>query len=154
SNPYTFARTLALFFGDVVREWYQAWRQVRCDDRPRIHRHFKYAFIRASTTTLMQEASLFMLISDMFRGVPAVYNTLFPYDEVAHHSGIDRPDAFKVLRTLDRVFEKLERAASRAPRPYRFVVLSDHGQSMGATFRQRYGQTLSNLVTSLISPEN
>src|SRR5262249_748305 len=125
SNPYSFSRTLALYAGDVVRERYQAWRQVRRDERPRIHRHFKYALIRASTTTVMQEASLFMLISDMFRGVPAVYNTFFAYDEVAHHSGIDRTDAFKVLRTLDRAFAKLERAAKLAPRPYHFVVLSD-----------------------------
>ena len=34
-------------------------------------------------------------------GLPAVYNTFFGYDEVAHHSGIDREDAFKVLATLD-----------------------------------------------------
>ncbi|HEY7036420.1 MAG TPA: phage holin family protein [Thermomicrobiales bacterium] len=154
SNPYTFSRTLALFAGDVVRERYQARRQVRRDELPRIKRKFKYALVRSSTTTVMQEASLFMLISDMFKGVPAVYNTFFAYDEVAHHSGIDRPDALKVLRTLDRAFAKLEQAAKSAPRPYHFVVLSDHGQSMGATFKQRYGQTLSDLVTSLISPEN
>lgn len=154
SNPFTFARTLALFSGDVIRERYQAWRQVRRDERPRIERHFKYSFIRAATTTVMQEASLFMLITDMFRGVPAVYNTFFAYDEVAHHSGIDRPDAFKVLHTLDRVVAKLERAAQLAPRPYQFIVLSDHGQSMGATFKQRYGQSMSDLVTTLISPGN
>jgi putative membrane protein len=154
SNPYTFARTLALLFGDVIRELYQARMQVRHDVRPRIHRHFKYAFVRAGTTTVMQEASLFMLISDMYRGVPAVYNTFFAYDEVAHHSGIDRPDAFKVLRTLDLVFAKLERAAVKAPRPYHFVVLSDHGQSMGATFKQRYGQSLSDLVSTLVSAEH
>jgi uncharacterized membrane protein YvlD (DUF360 family) len=154
TNPYTVARTLALFVGDVVRERRQARSQVRRDEQPRIHRHFTYAFIRAATTTVMQEASLFMLISDMVRGVPAVYNTFFAYDEVAHHSGIDRPDAFKVLRTLDHVFATLERAAALAPRPYRFVVLSDHGQSMGATFKQRYGQPLSDLVTSLISPDH
>jgi putative membrane protein len=154
SNPYSFSRTLALFVGDVIRERWQARRQVGRNETPRIHRHRKYAFIRASTTTIMQEASLFMLISDMFRGVPAVYNTFFAYDEVAHHSGIDRPDALKVLRTLDRTFAKLEHAARQAPRPYHFVVLSDHGQSMGATFRQRYDQTLSDLVSALISPEH
>jgi hypothetical protein len=126
---------------------------VRHDVQPRIHRHFKYAFIRASTTTIMQEASTFMLISDMFRGVPAVYNTFFAYDEVAHHSGIDRPDAFKVLRTLDAVFATLEQAATMAPRPYHLVVLSDHGQSMGATFRQRYDMTLPDLVDQLIASD-
>jgi uncharacterized membrane protein YvlD (DUF360 family) len=153
TNPYTFARTLALFVGDVIRERRQARAQVRRDDRPRIDRHFKYALIRASTTTVMQEASLFMLISDMFRGVPAVYTTLFAYDEVAHHSGIDRPDVFAILRTVDAVFARLERAAAQAPRPYHFVVLSDHGQSMGATFKQRYGHALSDLVADLISPD-
>jgi uncharacterized membrane protein YvlD (DUF360 family) len=154
SNPYTLTRTLTLFFSDVVRELWQARRQVQRNEQPRIHRHFKYAFIRAATTTFMQEASLFMLISDMFKGVPAVYNTFFAYDEVAHHSGTDRPDALKVLRTLDSVFEKLERAADKAPRPYHFVILSDHGQSMGATFLQRYDQSLSDLVSTLISPDN
>ncbi len=153
TNPYTFARTLALFVGDVVRERWQARSQERRDETPRIQRHFKYALIRAGTTTAMQEASLFMLISDMFRGVPVVYNTFFAYDEVAHHSGIDRPDALKVLRTIDNVFATLERAAELAPRPYHFVVLSDHGQSMGATFKQRYGQPLSELVESLISSD-
>ena len=154
SNPYSLARMISLLFTDVVRERYQSWRQVRSNVLPRIDRSFKYAFIRGSTTTLMQEASLFMLISDMFRGVPAVYNTFFAYDEVAHHSGIDRTDAFKVLSTLDRVFAKLERASRLAPRPYEFVVLSDHGQSMGATFKQRYNQPLSDLVAKLISPDN
>ena len=106
---------------------------------PRIHRPFKYAFIRASTTTVMQEASLFMLISDMFRGVPAVYNTFFAYDEVAHHSGIDRPDAFKVLRTLDRVFAKLERAsdAGAASISLRRALRSwpEHGRDLQAALR-------------------
>ncbi|HET7093239.1 MAG TPA: hypothetical protein VFI22_07175, partial [Thermomicrobiales bacterium] len=85
-------------------------------------------------------------------GLPVVYNTFFAYDEVAHHSGIDREDAFKVLRTLDRVFAYLERIARDAPRPYEFVVLSDHGQSMGATFLQRSGHTLAEVVDGLIDP--
>lgn len=153
SNPYSLARMISLLFTDVGRESWQSWRQRRNNVLPRIHRSFKYAFIRGSTTTVMQEASLFMLISDMFRGVPAVYNTFFAYDEVAHHSGIDRPEAFKVLSTLDRVFAKLEQARKVAPRPYEFVVLSDHGQSMGATFKQRYDMPLSDLVAKLISPD-
>jgi hypothetical protein len=39
-------------------------------------------------------------------------------------------------------------AAADAPRPYRLVVLSDHGQSQGATFLQRYGVTLEELARS------
>ncbi len=34
----------------------------------------------------------------------------------------------------------------QAPRPYHLVVLSDHGQSQGRPFRQRYGLELGELV--------
>jgi len=151
-NPYTLPRSLTLFGGDIVRERWQAWRQRRRNERPRIQRTLKYAVVRAATTTVMVEASRFMLLADMFRGVPVVYTTFFAYDEVAHHSGIDRPDAFKVLRVIDDTIATLERAASSAARPYHFVVLSDHGQSMGPTFRQQTGMTLAELVTSLVTP--
>jgi uncharacterized membrane protein YvlD (DUF360 family) len=153
ANPYTLPRSLMLYVSDIFRERWQAWRQARENIQPRIRRTLKYALVRAAATTVMLEASLFMLISDMFRGVPAVYTTLFAYDEVAHHSGIDRRDAMKVLEKLDRMFGTLERASRQAPRPYRFVVLSDHGQSMGPTFRQVHGETLGQLVTRLVGPD-
>ena len=44
----------------------------------------------------------------------------------------------------------LVKAAEDAPRPYRFVLLGDHGQSLGATFRQRYGKTLQEYVAKLM----
>jgi putative membrane protein len=149
TNPYTLSRAIALYIADVFRELYEARRQRWRNEQPRIHRTLRYAFVRAATTTLMQEAGLFMLLSDAFRGLPAVYCTLFSYDEVAHHSGIDRVDAFKVLKTVDQLLAILERAVADAPRPYRIVVLSDHGQSLGATFRQRYGKTLAQVVDEL-----
>src|SRR5204862_5051954 len=39
-----------------------------------------------------------------------------------------------------------DRARRYAPRPYRIVVLSDHGQTQGVTFRQRNGYGLDDLV--------
>ena len=150
-SPYMLGRILTLFVVDVVREWWQAWQQRRQDVRPRVHRGLKYSFVRAGTTTAMQEASRHILTSDMLRGVPQVYNTFFGYDEVAHHSGIDRPDALKILATLDRIFAHLERVAEHAPRPYHLIVLSDHGQSQGATFRQKYGKTLGDVTRELIA---
>jgi hypothetical protein len=152
-TPYLVSRILTLYLIDVVREWWQAWQQRRRNVLPRIHRGFKYAFVRAATTTAMQEASRAILTSDMLRGVPAVYNTFFGYDEVAHHSGIDREDAYKVLATLDRLFAHLERVAREAPRPYHLFVLSDHGQSQGATFRQKYGLSLADLTHALVAPD-
>ena len=120
-TPYMFSRILTLYLVDVVREWWQAWQQRRKNVLPRVHRGLKYSFIRAGTTTAMQEASRHILTADLLRGLPAVYNTFFGYDEVAHHSGIDREDSLKVLATLDKIFAHLERVAREAPRPYHLV---------------------------------
>jgi len=89
------------------------------------------------------------LIGDMFAGVPAAYATFVGYDEVAHHSGVESEDALQILHKLDQQLARLESAARHAPRPYRFVVLSDHGQSAGATFKQRYDMTLEEFVQQL-----
>jgi putative membrane protein len=85
----------------------------------------------------------------MFAGVPAAYATFVGYDEVAHHSGVESEDALDVLRKLDRQLARLEGAARQAPRPYHLVLLSDHGQSGGPTFKQRYGLTLEEFVQQL-----
>ena len=152
-TPYMFSRILTLYIVDVVREWWQAWQQRRKNVLPRVHRGLKYSFIRAGTTTAMQEASRHILTADLLRGVPVVYNTFFGYDEVAHHSGIDREDSLKVLATLDKIFAHLERVAREAPRPYHLFVLSDHGQSQGATFLQKYGLSLADLTHQLVATD-
>jgi hypothetical protein len=75
------------------------------------------------------------------------------YDVVAHHAGPARRDALAQLRGIDSKLALIARAAEDAPRPYYFVVLSDHGQSFGATFKQRFGVTLEQHVQSLLSGE-
>jgi hypothetical protein len=146
SDPYAMTRTVALIVYDVMLEKKAAWSQRLRNEVPRIKRGGKYPLIRAGTTVMLRDLSLATLMGHMFAGTPLAYATFFGYDEVAHHSGIERADTLAVLRRLDRQFGRLERAAAVAPRPYRFVVLSDHGQSQGATFLQRYGLTLEELV--------
>lgn len=150
TNPYSIFRTLGLFVADLVREWFESLRQRVMNVQPRIRRTFAFAFIRAGTTVVLPEASRFMLTADLYRGVPAIYCTYFGYDEVAHHAGVDRRDSLKVLRMFDQICGHLERVASRTHRPYHLVVLSDHGQSQGATFLQRFGKTLGETVSDLI----
>ena len=83
----------------------------------------------------------------MYAGRPVTYTTFLAYDEVAHHSGIERPETLLTLRRVDRELGRIAAAAAEASRPYHLVVLSDHGQSQGATFLDRYGITLEQLVT-------
>ena len=55
-------------------------------------------------------------------------------------------DTLEALRKLDQQFGRIENARRYAPRPYEIVVLSDHGQTQGATFKQRNGYGLDDLV--------
>lgn len=153
-NPYFFLRTLVLYFGDVLRELYEATRQQLRQEAPRLNRfaHF-YPFIRAATTVLMRDVSAALTILDVVRGTPALYVTWPGYDEVAHHSGPWTKDAFHTLTQYDHVIRRVRDAIQhKAPRPYELVILSDHGQSYGWTFRQRYGKTLHELIAEY-SPE-
>ncbi len=145
ADPYGMLRTLWLSLADVARERWAAWRQRRAG-APHVERGWLYALVRASITVVMRDLNVAMLAGDIIEGVPVSYATFVGYDEVAHHSGIREPDALAVLRQHDDELARLERAAASAPRPYELVVLSDHGQTQGAPFRQRYGQTLEALV--------
>jgi len=152
ADPYNFSRTLLLFFWDIVLERYRFWQDRRKNVQPRLdkhHRNFKYALVRGVTTTILRELNIYTLIGDMYAGTPSAYATFVGYDEVAHHSGVESKDAFDALFKIDQQFARLESAARQAPRPYHLVVLSDHGQSGGATFLQRYGKSLDELVQEL-----
>jgi hypothetical protein len=114
--------------------------------RPRGHRGGGYPFLRAAMCVFVRDLVVYSVLQDMFRGVPVVYATFASYDEVAHHSGLERPDTLEALRKLDQRFAMLDDARRYAPRPYEIVVLSDHGQTQGATFKQRNGYGLDDLV--------
>jgi uncharacterized membrane protein YvlD (DUF360 family) len=146
ARPYAALRTGALAFADYVRERRAAARQVRDDVQPRIPRPRMYALVRAWATVVQRDLQVAAVVGDMLAGRPVVYSTFLAYDEVAHHSGIERHDTLAVLRQVDRQIARVQMAIQDAPRPYELVVLSDHGQSQGATFADRWGITLEDLV--------
>ena len=146
ASPYNVLRTLALVAREVASEMWSAAQQRRLDVQPRIRRGFAYALVRAWATVIQRDLQVEAIISDLYAGRPVAYTTFLAYDEVAHHSGVERPDTLATLRRVDRQIGRIVRAAEFAPRPYCFVVLSDHGQSQGATFRDRYGVSLEELV--------
>jgi uncharacterized membrane protein YvlD (DUF360 family) len=148
ADPYAVARTLVLALAEVVRERWAAIEQRRRDVQPRIVRSLEYAFVRAWATVVQLDLQVAAVVGDILAGRPVVYTTFLAYDEVAHHSGIERTDTLAVLRRVDRQLARVEAATADAPRPYRLVVLADHGQSQGATFLQRYGMTFEDLVRS------
>jgi uncharacterized membrane protein YvlD (DUF360 family) len=148
ARPYAAAKTGALMLAEILRERHAALRQGRDDVQPRIHRSRMYAVVRAWATVIQRDLQIATVVGDMMAGRPVIYTTFLAYDEVAHHSGIERHDALAVLRQVDREIRRVEIAAADAPRPYRLVVLADHGQSQGTTFEDRFGLTLEALVLS------
>ncbi|WP_435642737.1 alkaline phosphatase family protein [Streptomyces sp. H49] len=146
SDPANAVRTALSFIAEVVREIGESTRARLRKQRPRVSRGGLYPLVRAFATVVERDVVVAAVMGDMLAGRTAVYADLVAYDEVAHHSGPHSRDAEKVLRRLDRCLALLERVADHAPRPYRIVVLSDHGQSPGETFRSRYGLTLADLV--------
>ena len=146
ANGFNVARTFVLFGWEVILEWSAAARERRRDVRPRGHRGGVYPFLRATMCVIARDLIVYGVLTDMMKGRPAIYATFASYDEVAHHSGLERADTLEALRKLDQQFARIERARPFAARPYEIVVLSDHGQTQGATFRQRNGYGLDDLV--------
>src|SRR3954464_8948578 len=146
ANGFNVTRLLVLYLWEVGLEWVAASQQKRRDVRPRGHRGGKYPFLRAAMCVFVRDLIVFAVLADMMRGRPAVYATFASYDEVAPHSGLMRADTLEALRKLDQQFGRIARARPYAPRPYEIVVLSDHGQTQGATFKQRNGYGLDEFV--------
>jgi uncharacterized membrane protein YvlD (DUF360 family) len=146
ANGFNVARSFVLFGWEVILEWVAAAKQRRRDVRPRGHRGGVYPFLRATMCVIVRDLIVYGVLADMMKGRPAIYATFSSYDEVAHHSGLEREDTLEALRKLDQQFGRISRARRYAARPYEIVVLSDHGQTQGATFRQRNGYGLDELV--------
>lgn len=146
SDPANAVRTALSFVAEVVREICQSLRARIRGDLPRVARGGLYPLIRAFATVVERDVVVAAVIGDMLAGRAAVYADLVAYDEVAHHSGPHGRDAGQVLARLDRSLALIARVAEHAPRAYRIVLLSDHGQSPGETFLGRYGLTLKDLV--------
>jgi uncharacterized membrane protein YvlD (DUF360 family) len=151
-SPYNYLTMGAKFLAEVVKENIQSRRQARAGIVPHMgsHRRFPYPFVRAATNVALRALGTSLIIQEMYRGTPVIYMDYTDYDEIAHHSGPERPESLDALDGVDRELRTLLKASAEAPRPYRFVVLADHGQSLGQTFLQRYGVTLQDVVRSLM----
>ena len=132
---------------EIVSELRSAAEQRRQDVQPRIKRGFVYSIMRAWATVIQLDLQVQAVDratctrggrSPTRRSWPTTRSPTTPASSVPRRSP---PCARRPPDPPDR------RGGRRTPRgPYRLVVLSDHGQSQGATFLDRYGITLEELV--------
>ncbi len=150
-SPSGYLRSFTLFLGEFIKELTQARRTRRSGIVPQMHRGLKYAGMRAASNVLLRDVNVSLIIEEMYRGTNVIYADFTDYDELAHHCGPERVESFEALDGVDSAINTIEKASRDAPRPYKFMVLSDHGQSLGATFKQRYGKSLGEVVLDLMS---
>ena len=149
ARPEGLARGLTRTVSEVVRERTQARRQIRQNIQPRVHRGWSFAAERAALNGVLRDFNTIAVSTSMLEGARSIYVDYVDYDAVAHHAGIWRPESLDALVGLDAVLAQLEEVAAVAPRRYSIVVLSDHGQSQGEVFADRYGEDLAALVRRL-----
>ena len=149
-SPSGYLRSFTLFLGEFLKERFQARRTRRSGVTPQMHRGMKYAGMRAASNVLLRDVNVSLIIEEMYRGANVIYADFTDYDELAHHCGPERVESLQALDGVDEAIGTLAKAAEDAPRPYKFIVLSDHGQSLGLTFKQRYGQSLGEVVRDLM----
>lgn len=150
SSPQGAARGLVLCVAEMVKELHQARRQRRRKLVPRVKRGGSYIILRAISNVLLRDLNVSLITDELVKGTPVIYCDFVDYDEVAHHAGPTRPESLQTIEGLDRVLGALRRIIDILPHSYEIVVLSDHGQSQGSTFLQRYGRTLTEVVDDLV----
>jgi len=149
ARPNGFARSMSRALSEIARERFQATRAKRRDIRPRVHRGWAFAGERAALTGVIRDLNTTLVADAMLKGRHSIYVDYVDYDAVAHHAGILQPESLDALAGIDAVLAQIEAVAAVAPRKYHIVVLSDHGQSQGAIFADRYGEDLAALVSRL-----
>jgi hypothetical protein len=142
-------RSVVVFGGQVVTELYQGRRQRRRDVRPRVGRGGVFALLRGVTTALLRDLNVAIVAEQIARGAQTIFVDFLDYDEVAHHAGPSRPESMRTLDGLDRLLRFFSDVTVATGRDYDLVIVSDHGQAQGATFRQLCGLSLHDVVADL-----
>ena len=150
-DSYNFQRLFILFIWDIILEVSSQITHLLRNIRPRLRRTIVYAAVRAGANVVLREVTIDVLTSEILTGdIDTAYATFMGYDEIAHHSGVQDNDVWGALKRIDMQFPKIISAIEMSDRDYKLVILSDHGQSNGATFKQRYGISLGNYVRRLL----
>ena len=147
-GPRAWLRIATGMVQEVVDEVLDGHRQRRDDVRPRMHRGWRFVIERMLTNAPLRVLSTSMVIHAIKQRQPRIYVDYTGYDSVSHHAGPERRDGYGAAERIDRSIGHILHAAALVDRPYHLVVLSDHGQSIGATFRQRYGVSLVEVVAA------
>ncbi len=145
-------RTCRMFFATAIEYWANRkdeWHHRR--KRKWQTKEGLFPFIRIFCNVILREMQTFGVISEIYCGTPRIYTTYSGYDEIAHHFGPGSWPALKNLRYIDRRIGEIIRAIDYIPgTDYLLVILSDHGQTPGYPFENRFGATLGDAISGFL----
>ncbi len=145
-------RTCRMFFATFLE--YSANRKDEWHHRRKGRWHTReglFPLIRIFCNVILREMQTFGVISEVYAGTPRIYTTYSGYDEIAHHFGPESWPALKNLVYIDRRIGEIVRAVDHIPgADYLLVILSDHGQTPGYPFQNRFGATLGDAVSAFL----
>ena len=145
------ARARPLLLGGHPRVVASREAEAQRDVHPRGHRGGKYPFVRAGVGVVVRDLTVNAVISDMFHGPARDLRDLRELRRGRAPFRARAPGHARGAAQARRAVRPRSSARARyAPRPYEIVVLSDHGQTQGATFKQRNGYGLDDLVRRTI----
>ena len=148
-HPLRVCRMLGASILEYFTDRYDRWHYRKT--RPWRVSEGLFLFIRIFCNVILRELQTFGVIADIYAGVPAIYTTYSGYDELAHHFGPGSRPALKNLKYTDKRIGEIMRMLRHAPGArYELIILSDHGQTPGYPFRNRFGATLGEAVSAFL----
>lgn len=156
-SPVRLLRTMAAGLWEFFRDLWQRLA-ARFDTRVGLRRRpfsVPAALFQIFAAIIFRELQTFGVLLDIYRRVPTVYTNYYGYDDLAHQLGPLDGETLRVLRGIDQRIREIDSTRRRFAdrRPYDLIVLSDHGMSPCTSFKERYGQTLGELVASLVAQQ-
>jgi len=140
-----FLATFVEFWANRKDEWHHRRKKTWCTQEG------LFPLIRIFCNVILREMQTFGAIAEVYAGTPRIYTTYSGYDEIAHHFGPESWPALKNLRYIDRRIGEIIRAIEHVPgADYLLVILSDHGQTPGYPFQNRFGATLGDAVSAFL----
>lgn len=139
-NPFRFWRMILVLTGSVV---VMALRAAHSRSKQFFWDEFWTLMIRL----FLCDLATTMAVVDLWRKTPALFINLSLVDKVSHTHGIRHPLVYRAIRLVDLYCKKLYDSSRLAARPYKFLVLSDHGQSPGVPFETVTGETLTAILS-------
>lgn len=145
-NPFRFWRMILVLVGSVAVMLIRALKN-------RSKALFWDDFWTLVIRLFLCDLAVSLAVNDLWRKTPAVFINLSLVDKVSHAHGIRHPLVFQSIRLMDLYCKKIFDSARTAKRAYRYLVLSDHGQSPGIPFEAMTRETIAQLTQRGVGPQ-